>query len=180
MDIASITNRTITPPARRSAAKASKSGFATRPKSAYGVSGTNGATPIISPLLQLRLDYDNWKKQQEPQVLPESQGRTEENMNYLARRYSGSLTMFQKIEALDTMFDMGILTVEQRNTFYGDLTLKNFSAGQATIRSKAFAEAADDAFSRAMAQQEIDLYRLSPLAKSETLKDLFAWTEELV
>lgn len=179
MDIASITNRTITPSVQRSAAKAGKSDFAAQPKSAYGVSGTNGATPIISPLLQLRLDYDNWKGQQEPQVLPESQGRTEENMNYLAQRYSGTLTMFQKIEALDTMFDMGILTAERRNSFYGNLTLRNFSAGQATIRSEAFEEAADDAFSRAMGQQETELYRLSPLARSETLEDLFAWAEDL-
>lgn len=179
MDIANITNRTITPPVQRSAAKANRGNFAAQPQEAYGVSGNNGATPIISPLLQLRLDHENWKGQQEPQVLPESQGRTEENMNYLAQRYAGSLTMFQKMEALDTMREMGILTREQWNSFYGELTLKSVPAGRATIRGEEFAEGANDAFSRAMAQQEIELYRLSPLAKAETLEDLFAWTKDL-
>lgn len=38
-------------------------------------------------------------------------------MAYLRERYSGDLTMFRKIEALDTMFDMGIITREQRSFF---------------------------------------------------------------
>lgn len=177
MDIANVTSINISQPVQRSAAKANKSNFAAQQQSAYGVSGSNGATPIISPLLQLHLDYENWKSQQEPQVLPESQGRTEENMNYLAQRYFGPLTIFQKMEALDTMFDMGILTTEQRSSFYGESKLINFSTG---LRSELLAEGMNDSFASMRAQQEIELYRLSPLAKSETLEDLFSWADGLV
>jgi len=178
MDIANVTNIINVKsgqPVRRSAAKADRNAFAAQPKSAYGVSGSSGAEPIVSPLLRLRLDYDNWKGTQEPQTLPNSRGRTEENMNYLAQRYSGPLTMFQKIEALDTMFDMGILTTEQRSAFYGDLAFRNFTAGEASVRGGPLEE---DAFSSAMAQQERELYRLSPLAKSETLEDMFSWLDD--
>lgn len=169
MDIASITSRTISPPVGRNAAGANKTDFSAQAQSKR-TSSSGRMEMRLSPYVQLRVDYQNWKDQQEPQVLPGSQGRTEENMNYLAQRYSGTLTMFQKMEALDTMSEMGILTTDQWNAFYG-AKLVNFTVG---IRSEPLTEGRSR-----MEQDEIELYRLSPLARSETLEDLFAWAEDL-
>ena len=67
----------------------------------------------LSPFILMMSDYHAWKEQQPPQVLPGSQGRTEENLAYLRARYSGPLSLFQTLEALDTMKEMGIMTQEQ-------------------------------------------------------------------
>ncbi len=65
------------------------------------------------PKVQIWADYQNWKAQQPPRKLPESQGATEENMAYLRENFTGELSLFQRIDALDTMREMGILTREQ-------------------------------------------------------------------
>ena len=65
------------------------------------------------PKLQLWNDYNAWKSQQPPRILPDSYGATEENLAYLLENYTGELSMFQRIEAVDTMREMGILTKDQ-------------------------------------------------------------------
>lgn len=65
------------------------------------------------PKVQIWADYQNWKAQQPPRKLPEPQGATEENMAYLRENFTGELSLFQRIDALDTMREMGILTREQ-------------------------------------------------------------------
>ena len=65
------------------------------------------------PGVQIWADYKDWKAQQPPRELPESQGATEENMAYLREHFTGELSLFQRIDALDTMREMGILTREQ-------------------------------------------------------------------
>lgn len=67
-----------------------------------------------SPGMQLIMDYDEWKQTQPPRQLPGSKGMTEENIAYLKENYSGRLTMFGKIDALDTMVEMGILTEKEK------------------------------------------------------------------
>jgi len=165
-------------PVRPTAPRADKSStFTGQAQNYYGISGSGGGVPIVSPLLRLSLDYNNWKETQPPQALPGSQGRTEENLAYLRERYAGSLTMFRKMEALDTMFDMGIITAEQRRAFYGEMETKTLSAGQAGFRGGELEDGVSTSFSDRMARQEQELYRLSPLAKSETLDDLFSWLD---
>lgn len=58
-------------------------------------------------------DYLEWEKQRGPQTLPESKGWTEENIQYLRERYPGELSIYERIEALSTMADMGCITPEQ-------------------------------------------------------------------
>lgn len=65
------------------------------------------------PEIQIWADYKDWRSQQLPRELPDSQGVTEENLAYLREHFSGELSLFQRIDALDTMREMGILTREQ-------------------------------------------------------------------
>ena len=65
------------------------------------------------PEVQIWVDYKEWRSQQPPRKLPDSQGVTEENLAYLREHFSGELSLFQRIDALDTMREMGILTREQ-------------------------------------------------------------------
>lgn len=62
------------------------------------------------PRIQIMADYRAWKSQQPERVLPDSKGTTEENLAYLIENFSGELSIFQRIEAVDTMREMGILT----------------------------------------------------------------------
>lgn len=66
-----------------------------------------------NPGLQVLQDYEAWKAQQPPRNLPGSQGATEENRAYLREHYSGRLDLFQRIDAADTMVEMGILSRDQ-------------------------------------------------------------------
>ena len=62
------------------------------------------------PRIQIMADYRAWKSQQPERILPDSKGATEENLAYLIENFSGELSIFQRIEAVDTMREMGILT----------------------------------------------------------------------
>ena len=73
----------------------------------------------LSPQLQLWHDYKEWKSQQPERVLPDSQGATEENLAYLLENFSGELSLFQCMEVVDTMREMGILTKEQMYAAWG-------------------------------------------------------------
>ena len=76
------------------------------------------------PNFQIWFDYMEWKRQQPERVLPDSQGATEENLAYLLENFSGELSLFQRIEAVDTMREMGIITKEQMYSALGlDFTL---------------------------------------------------------
>ena len=177
MDIVSSVSAGLYRPIRSTAMRTTETAantFTEQAKSYYGVSGNGNFSVILSPMLRLSLDYNKWKEAQPPRDdLPDSQGLTEENIAYLRERYSGDLTMFRKMEALDTMFDMGILTREQRNFFYGVKEI-TWVAGQTEFREGPL----EEGFMNREAQLEQELYRLSPLAKSVTLDDLFSWLEQ--
>ena len=72
-----------------------------------------------APKGQILADYCDWKSQQPPRILPPSQGATEENLAYLRKHFSGDLDLFQRIDAVDTMREMGILTEEQMLNYLG-------------------------------------------------------------
>lgn len=88
-----------------------------------------------SPYCQLMDSYDAWKAQQPPQDLPASWGPTEENLAYLKDRYSGDLSWEERVDALETMVQMGVITQDQRNDAMGG-GMKTFTpAGTHTIES---------------------------------------------
>ncbi len=78
------------------------------------VKSVTGGSNYTSPGAQLISDYEDWKKTQPPRELPGSKGLTEENIAYLKENYSGTLSMFGKIDALDTMVEMGIITEREK------------------------------------------------------------------
>lgn len=65
------------------------------------------------PKFQIWSDYKEWKAQQPARKLPDSQGITEENLAYLKENFSGNLSIFQRIEAVDTMREMGMISEDQ-------------------------------------------------------------------
>ena len=74
---------------------------------------------FANPNMQILFDYEQWKSQQPERVLPDSQGATEENLAYLLENFSGELSLFQCMEVVDTMREMGILTKEQMFAAWG-------------------------------------------------------------
>lgn len=67
----------------------------------------------FDPKKQLMQDYYVWKAQQPQQYLPDSKGDTKENRDYLSRNFSGQLSVMERIYALDTMREMGMITEQE-------------------------------------------------------------------
>lgn len=87
--------------------------------SARGTVRQDGGIHMLSPYCQLMDSYDAWKAQQPPQDLPDSWGPTEENLAYLKKHYTGDLTWEERVDALETMVQMGVITRDQRNDAMG-------------------------------------------------------------
>jgi|GEM_PF-5519948 len=58
-------------------------------------------------------EYDKWRENREPVHIPNTDGWTEENIQYLKDRYRGELSVFERIEALQIMANMGCITPEE-------------------------------------------------------------------
>ena len=80
-----------------------------------------------NPSQQILSDYEAWKATQPPRQLPGSQGATEENKAYLRAHFSGKLDLFQRLDAADTMVEMGILSRDQM--------LESLGLGKCQLRS---------------------------------------------
>lgn len=88
-----------------------------------------------NPALQILSDYQAWKAQQPPRRLPGSQGATEENKAYLRAHFSGKLDLFQRLDAADTMVEMGILSRDQmlESLGLGDFQLRSIRMDRPAI-----------------------------------------------
>ena len=87
-------------------------------------SATGDVQNATDPKAQIWSDYQAWKSQQPKRVLPDSKGATEENLTYVLEHFTGDkktgeLSLFQRIEVLDTMREMGILTQEEMMNVLG-------------------------------------------------------------
>ena len=76
------------------------------------------------PKAQLWADYQAWKAQQPPRILPDSYGITEENIAYLLENFAGDektgeLSLYQRMDMIDTMREMGIISEEQMRDCFG-------------------------------------------------------------
>ena len=76
------------------------------------------------PKLQLWADYQAWKSQQPPRQLPDSKGASEENLAYLLENFTGDkktgeLSLYQRMEMIDIMREMGIITEDQMKDALG-------------------------------------------------------------
>lgn len=75
-----------------------------------------------SPYIALMNRYDVWKEKQPPQDLPDSWGPTEENRAYLKEHYSGDLSWEERVDALETMEQLGVITHDQKYDALGSQT----------------------------------------------------------
>ena len=136
----------------------------------------------LSPYMNLMIAYDQWKEQQPPQELPDSQGWTEENIAYLRERYSGSLSWEERVDMLETMKDMGMITREQWNSAYGDglITLRIDSTTGKFIPQPEM-EAKIEAYRRNHPwNQDWDVYfQVDPISSFQTADDVLAWMDQL-
>lgn len=78
-----------------------------------------GQAANVDPAEQLLADYQAWKAQQPVRRLPDSKGDTPENLAYLQEHFSGTLSLFQRLDAAETMVDMGMATKEQMLSYLG-------------------------------------------------------------
>ena len=128
-----------------------------------------------SPFLMMMEDYRKWAAQQPPRVLPESRGETEENLAWLRERYSGELSLFQRIEALETLRDMGIFSQEQYMDAMGIQLVRVDLTQGPTVK----VEPGPVDWRSLMVDQWLERCRQQQvlLAESKTLEDLFAWLD---
>lgn len=82
--------------------------------STAGAPWQNARKMELSPYLKLLCSYDAWKAKQPPRDLPDSWGPTEENLAYLKEHYSGDLSWEERVDALETMEQMGVITEDQK------------------------------------------------------------------
>lgn len=124
---------------------------------------------FLSPAAQLWDDYGHWKAAQPPRNIPGSRGATEENLAYLRENFSGELSLFQKVDALDTMVDMGILTRREmlEAVGLGPVTLE--AAGKVGVKANGTPEEArEDCVS-----QWSSYYTSASIVQTGSLEDLF-------
>lgn len=120
-----------------------------------------------SPLLQALVDYDKWKAQQPPQILPESKGLTEENIAYLKERYAGPLTNMEKMDAVHTLHDMGILN---RTEFLKGLGTEIKYISVKDMRHTVSPLGGEE-------PRDMDPFQDAPLAKFEKWENIWSWLE---
>lgn len=111
------------------------------------------------------LDYLEWRKTREPINIPNTDGWTEENIQYLKSRYPGELSPYERLEALRTMANMGCITSEEYQKAIGtDKEIVVCDARETTCIS---GRLEDDGYSPYLLMQS-----LPRVDWAETLKDL--------
>ena len=134
-----------------------------------------------SPFMRLLEQYDRYRAQRAEQYdLPDSYGRTEENLAWLKERYSGELTWMEREEALDTLARMGIISNVQRFTAHQEPGLKFEVKGT-------FEEQQAELLRLIHSYDQIDplerdwnvLFEGTPIAKFNSIDDILKWVDEL-
>ena len=127
----------------------------------------------LSAYVKLMDRYRVWKAQQPPRELPDSHGPTAENIAYLKEHYSGELSWEERVDALETMKQMGVITQDQRNAAMGgglvcvDLT-KDDLGDVISANMRSFSQDLDTYFCK------------EPIGSFKTADDLFSWLDNLL
>lgn len=64
-------------------------------------------------------DYEEWKRRQADSTLPVSQGSEEGDLAWLREKFSGNLSAFEVIDAIESLYAMGRIDRAERNDIYG-------------------------------------------------------------
>lgn len=144
------------------------------------LSHENGdAGDSYSNLGELMTGYREWKAQRPSQTLPDAQGLTAENISYLREQYSGKLSTFQKIEALDVLRQMGIITWQQEDEALGR-NMKSISK-DVTITVLPLDEGNDTPSDKMLNDSWLEQFRQQTLvlSKTQNLDMLLEWVNKL-
>lgn len=89
-----------------------KTSFATIAGNSKSTLGSDyDLSDVLTPADQILSDYKAWKSQHPFTALPFSKGATQENFAYLEKRFGDrKLSVFERIEAMDTMRELGIIS----------------------------------------------------------------------
>ena len=135
-----------------------------------------------SPYLALMNCYDVWKEKQPAQILPDSWGATEENLAYLKAHYTGDLSWEERVDALETMEQLGVITHDQKYDALGSQTRAlNINDWDHTVKVIA------EDMKKAMEEYSAYLnggwdacFQDRPIGTFKTADDLFSWLDDLL
>lgn len=123
---------------------------------------------LDSVYMQFMDDYRAWKAEQPEAVLPDAQGWTEENLDFLRERYAGDLSAFEIYDALETMEKLGMLSEKGLRCAEGTTMIRmEMKAG--------IVETSADPDSRAAWLHGFDQ---APMAGFRGLEDILSWARD--
>ncbi len=128
-------------------------------------------------------EYSKWRMSRDPINIPNTDGWNDENLQYLRDRYPGALSAFERVEALQTMANMGCITPEQYQKAVGTYdSIVVEDAGAATCRSGPLEEDRLDPYTLLSALSSVDwetMIAATLVGKAHSLDDLFALLDRL-
>jgi len=122
-----------------------------------------------TPHRQLMYDYEDWKKTRPELELPASKGWTEENLAFLREHYPGDLSMFEVVDAIETMYSMGAMSWNEHNWVSNSPMI---AMSPDFLGVHRLADCYDPS------EFDNGAWRASPLVGFFTLDDIFSWLEE--
>lgn len=136
-------------------------------------SGPEGYSNTSSPYMRLSDSYDRWKAQMSGEdPLPESKGLTEENLAYLREHYSGELGWEERMDVLNTMQRMGILSNNQvQQACGGGMAVMSVGAMQ-TVTMSPLQQG------NPWETRWDVLFKGTPIAGFHTLDDILSWVDK--
>jgi len=125
----------------------------------------------LTPYMQLMYDYKEWKKTQPEMDLPDSEGWTEENLAFLREHYSGELSAFEVVDAIETMYSMGAMSRNEHNWVSNSplIALSTDQIGKVQVLAEGYDPTEFE---------DAKAWRESPLVGFFSLDDIFSWLEE--
>lgn len=119
-----------------------------------------------SRYITLMEDYADWKREQPDSGLPEALGAEEDDLAWLKERFSGELGAFEIVDAIESMFSMGMIDRYERSSIYGlELTVVKVTELTSTMQVH---PAGYDPY-------RSDGFENAPLHEFRTLDDILAW-----
>lgn len=150
-------------------------------KAAEKTSAGGNVHTAITHISPTWLDYRDWQETREPVEVPNENGWNAENIQYLKDRYPGELTMFERVEALQTMLKMKCITPEEYQKAIGsDANVVVEDATVATCVSGPL-EGRGCQLPPHLRTVEVDWYKVweaLPLNEANSLEKLFDMLEE--
>ena len=146
----------------------------------FGTNTSSGGVFLEpSEFCKLMYSYDDWKAQQPAQELPDSKGLTEENIAYLRERYSGTLSWEERVDALETMKEMGIITKEQSEEAMGNRIITIQLIRQPDGSLKPEHEPEDVVDETTFAHDWNIAFKNRPFAQFTNIENILSWVNKI-